>query len=118
LSQAGLSALSQVGSWGPDYEEIEIDWNGLLEEGRKLVPSWIQVPQSQKLQKRPTYKRDQATEVISDLWPQGVPNQKDLSNVELCRTVADKIAERRRQQRLKPTNISDDTILRAAGRLR
>jgi hypothetical protein len=29
--------------FAPDYEDIEIDWNGLLVNGRMLVPSWIHV---------------------------------------------------------------------------
>jgi len=39
----GQVKLSQRGLWTADYENIEIDWRGLVLEGRKLVPSWISV---------------------------------------------------------------------------
>jgi hypothetical protein len=115
----GQIQLSQAVLLAADYENIEIDWNGLLEEGRKLLPSWTHVQQYPAIKKGPRPKRDQATQAIKDLWPDGAPNQKDLSDGELCEMVSDKIADRRKQQGLKPiAPLSDDTILRAAGRRR
>jgi hypothetical protein len=57
---------------------------------------------------RPAFQR--AQRAIAELYPQGVPTQTDLPNPILCRRVGDHL----RSQGLP--NVSDDTILRAAGR--
>ena len=101
-----------------DYEDIEIEVNGLIAHGRKLIPSWICVAELPTTRKGSSHKRDRAAQAIKDLWPQGPPDPKDLPNVELCKMVSEKIAEDNRQQNRRQVAISDDTILRAAGRLR
>jgi hypothetical protein len=58
--------------------------------------------------RRPAHER--ALQVIDELFPQGVPEQADLPNTLLCRRVGDKL------KKLGKLNVSDDTILRAAGR--
>lgn len=40
-----------------NYENIEIDWNGLLVHGRKLIPTWIHVPEP-PTERRSSHKRD------------------------------------------------------------
>ena len=57
---------------------------------------------------RPAFER--AQRVIIDLYPQGVPGQSVVPNSNLCRRVGEKL----RKERLP--DVSDDTILRAAGR--
>jgi hypothetical protein len=41
-----------------DYQDVEIDRNGLVEEGRKLIPSWQEiVPRPTKQKRSPSRKR-------------------------------------------------------------
>lgn len=58
--------------------------------------------------RRPVHER--ALQVLSELFPQGIPEQADLPNTLLCRRVGEKLKE------LGKPDVSDDTILRAAGR--
>lgn len=53
---------------------------------------------------------DLARRIIGELYPDGVPEQSSEPNAALCRRVGDKL------KALKLRNVSDDTILRAAGR--
>jgi Queuosine biosynthesis protein QueC len=53
---------------------------------------------------------DRAQGVIKKLYPDGVPDQAFEPNASLCRQVSVKLKE------AKLPNVSDDTILRAAGR--
>jgi hypothetical protein len=92
---------------------------------RASIEAWLgteppaaQVKPIESRRKGSSHKKDRAAQAIKDLWPQGVPDPKYLPNSELCRTVSNRIAEDDRQQGLRPINISDDTILRAAGRQR
>jgi hypothetical protein len=58
---------------------------------------------------------ERATIAIRELYPAGVPQQHQLRNVELCQQVSAKLqALLTGKQKLSP--VSDDTILRAAGR--
>ena len=54
--------------------------------------------------------RNRAQRVIDELYPSGVPAPASLSNATLCRKVGAKLKETKMQE------VSDDTILRAAGR--
>ncbi len=55
-------------------------------------------------------KLESAQSAVRDLYPQGVPEQAREPNASLCRHVGEKL----KGQGL--LNVSDDTILRAAGR--
>ena len=57
---------------------------------------------------RPT--RERAQQAINELYPNGVPQPAALPNTVLCRRVGEKL----REQGL--VDVSDDTILRVAGR--
>ena len=57
---------------------------------------------------RPALERAQV--VIKELYPDGVPDQASEPNASLCRQVSVKLKE------AKLPNVSDDTVLRAAGR--
>jgi hypothetical protein len=61
-----------------------------------------------KSRSRPARERTQ--QVINELYPNGVPKPAALPNTVLCRRVGEKL----REQGL--VDVSDDTILRAAGR--
>jgi hypothetical protein len=56
--------------------------------------------------------RERASQAIAELYPQGVPTQAALPNASLCRRVGRWVRERG-----LPV-VSEDTILRAAGRRR
>ena len=56
--------------------------------------------------------RERASQAIAELYPQGVPTQDVEPNPLLCRRVGEWLSERRLP------DVSDDTILRAAGRRR
>lgn len=55
-------------------------------------------------------KLERARGIIKDLYPDGVPAQATEPNANLCRRVSAKLKE------AKFPDVSDDTILRAAGR--
>jgi len=57
---------------------------------------------------QPAFER--ARRAIEELYPDGVPEQADVPNAILCRRVGVKLKNEGRP------NVSDDTILRAAGR--
>jgi hypothetical protein len=54
--------------------------------------------------------QERAQGVIKELYPDGVPDQASEPNARLCRRASVKLKEARLP------NVSDDTILRAAGR--
>lgn len=62
----------------------------------------------QTKKRQPT--RERARSVIKELYPRGIPDQATLPNSILCRRIGDKLKEK------GLPNVSDDTILRAAGR--
>jgi hypothetical protein len=57
---------------------------------------------------QPAFER--ARRAIEELYPEGVPGQADVPNAILCRRVGVKLKNK------GLPNVSDDTILRAAGR--
>jgi hypothetical protein len=65
-------------------------------------------PQRPRRKSWPAIER--AQDAIQALYPDGVPNQSTEPNKYLCRKVSEKLEE------LKLPKVSDDTILRAAGR--
>jgi hypothetical protein len=67
-----------------------------------------ETPQRGGRKSQPALER--ARGAIRELYPKGVPDQATEPNVNLCRRVSAKLNE------AKLPNVSDDTILRAAGR--
>jgi hypothetical protein len=67
----------------------------------------LSLPEQSKVRSQPKFKR--ALECITQLYPGDVPSQAHLSNAILCREVGEKLKSDKQP-------ISDDTILRAAGR--
>jgi hypothetical protein len=82
---------------------------------QSLRPGEVQEPKGPS---RPAYKKDRAKQAMRALWPDGVPDQSILGNGPLCKKVAEWIEQDCKQQNVSPITISDDTILRAAGRTR
>jgi hypothetical protein len=67
-----------------------------------------ELKQRRRGKSRPAFERAQG--VIKELYPDGVPDQASEPNASLCRQVSVKL------KGAKLPNVSDDTILRAAGR--
>ena len=65
-------------------------------------------PQQPRVGTRPT--RERASRALQALYPNGVPDQVTLSNAKLFRAVGDWLKDQ------KLEDVSDPTILRAAGR--
>ena len=108
----GQIQLLQDSLWAMDYDNIEMDWNGLVVEGRKLVPSYLVVLDTTdaKSTQRKRLARERAQRATDALYPAGVPDQSTEPNSILCR----KVGEWLKKNKLPGT--SSDTILRAAGR--
>jgi hypothetical protein len=103
----GQIQLLEGGFWARDYDNIEMDWNGLLVEGRKLVPADLVVLDTTdaKSTQRKRLAREPAQRAIDALYPAGVPDQSTEPNSILCRKVG---------EWLKKNNLlscSSDTIL-------
>ena len=67
-------------------------------------------PERQRRQPRGNPARDSAQRAIDALYASGVPDQATISNARLCRAAGEWL------KRNGYTNVSNDTILRAAGR--
>jgi hypothetical protein len=67
---------------------------------------------------RPAYKRERARTALRALWPDRVPDPSVLANGPLCQKVTEWIEKDCKQRNVRIQTISDDTILRAAGRQR
>jgi hypothetical protein len=67
-------------------------------------------PAKQKSRDRSQPAFERARDAIGNIYPNGVPRQAEEPNKNLCRRVSEKL----KQARLP--DVSDDTILRAAGR--
>jgi hypothetical protein len=99
-----------------EWDSIEIEWTGLLDHGRKLVPSWARLPQSPAKKEGSPPKRRRVEEALRALYGLAVPDQKDLSNDELCKAVCEKIERDNKEKGYPKILIGKDTILRAADR--
>ncbi len=104
------SAHSPDGETG--YHRVIDDVLLLREEIVRQWPAIGQVPShdrlSERARRRPALERTQR--IINELYPDGVPDQATEPNSNLCRRVSNKLKEARLHA------VSDDTILRAAGR--
>jgi hypothetical protein len=88
---------------------------------RPLMPDQSVRPreaQEPKTPSRPAYKKVRAQQAIRALWPPNGVVPEILGNGPLCKKVAEWIEEDCKRQNVPQLSISDDTILRAAGRSR
>jgi hypothetical protein len=83
-------------------EEVVQQWPGQAPSPHDHLP--------ERARRRPALER--AQRVINELYPDGVPDLAAVPNSTLCRCVGAKLKE------AKLPDVSDDTILRAAGRRR
>jgi hypothetical protein len=97
----------------PGYHRVIHD---VLLRREEVVQQWPALGQApaphdrlpERARRRPALERTQR--VINELYPDGVPDQPTEPNSNLCRRVSNKLKEARLPA------VSDDTILRAAGR--
>jgi hypothetical protein len=84
----------------------------LINQGSKLCSARSHGEATQRpgatRRSQPAFER--ARHAIDELFPAGVPGQADVPNAILCRRVGVKLKNK------GLPNVSDDTILRAAGR--
>jgi hypothetical protein len=100
-----VPALARVGSRSDPLKT----W--LDKEAKGTTVEWPAVRYSaprRRAKNRPTLER--ARGAIEELYPDGVPSQSAEPNVNLCRRVGEKL------KKSGLPNVSNDTILRAAGR--
>jgi hypothetical protein len=86
---------------GPDVLDIDFE-------------RWLEAKQSPR--KATSRKRALAKQAVNDLWPGGVPKDKDLLNKQIEKEVDNWITAHCKQANLSKLEVSGDTILRAAGR--
>jgi hypothetical protein len=104
------SGFRPSGSW--DLEWIEL----FRDDVTKVLCSTGQREINEQAAKRTATRRitspalERAREAVNELFPQGVPKQAVLPNWKLCLRVHKKIEGK------GLLNVSDDTVLRAAGR--
>ena len=101
--------LNQPGLWNVDWIEV------FSADVTKLCSARCQGEVTQRPSRTGATRRSQpaferARRAIDELFPDGVPGQADVPNAILCRRVGVKL----KNDGLP--NLSDDTILRAAGR--
>jgi hypothetical protein len=91
--------------------------NGIIEFNAEDLHYWLSAAPSTEeapsAKKRSRPQRERAKAVIDTLWPDGVPPQNELRNASLLKRVNNHL-----KKIGSPESISDDTILRAAGRKR
>lgn len=104
------SARSSRGE--PAYHRVITD---VLLRGQKVMRQWPEAgralpadDEQDGQSRRPA--RERARIAIDELYPNGVPNRAAVSNARLCRQVGDRL------KTIGLPDVSDDTILRAAGR--
>jgi hypothetical protein len=101
--------FNQPGRWNVDWIEV------FSADVTKLCSARSQGEATQRPSRRGATRRSQpaferARHAIDELFPDGVPGQADVPNAILCRRVGVKLKNK------GLPNVSDDTILRAAGR--
>jgi hypothetical protein len=97
----------------PGYHRVITDVRLRCEQVIKQWPGngWVSPPQDrlpERAKSRPAF--DRAQRVIGEVYPGGIPDQATLPNASLCQRVGAKLKE------AKLPDVSNDTILRAAGR--
>ena len=113
-----------------EWREREVDYDGPDADGCKMVAmiheddfrQWLtkqqadapSLPRSLVHKRANRSKRELAKLVIADLWPHGIPEL--VTNPELCKQVQERLPGYCKENNLPRRQISDDTILRAAGR--
>jgi hypothetical protein len=60
------AALSPISLFAADYENVEIDWKGLVAQGRELLPQWIQVAEPRTRRKGSRYKSRRVPRVVAE----------------------------------------------------
>jgi hypothetical protein len=102
-SPAGYWDLEWIKLFGPDVTNV-------LCPARKVSETVHPAPSQKKATSRSRPALERATRMIQKLYLRGIPEQASEPNARLCRRVGEEL----KKEGLPP--VSDDTILRAAGR--
>jgi hypothetical protein len=104
---------ARSGNGEPGYHRVITDV--LLRRG-EVVQKWPAIGRIyRELNERPNRRlpsRERALNALNELYPDGIPDQAAKPNALLCRGVGEKL------RAANLPGVSDDTILRAAGRRR
>ncbi len=104
-------AVKLPGLWYLEWIELfRSDVTNVLCSSGKAGGSVRHVSREAKVRGKSAPAFDRAEAVIKEMYPHGVPDQATEPNKKLCRRVVAKLKEKRLP------NVSNDTILRAAGR--
>jgi hypothetical protein len=104
-------AVKLPGLWKLEWIEVfRSDVTDVLCSSETAGDSVRRVSRKANVKRKSQPAFDRAEAVIKELYPQGVPDQATEPNKKLCRRVVAKLKEKRLP------NVSNDTILRAAGR--
>jgi hypothetical protein len=110
LFEAGTDIYTHPGEQGGYGHGV----NGIIEFNAEDLHYWLSAAPSTKAarstKKRARPPREAAKAVIDGLWPDGVPEQYELRNALLITRVKEQLKSNGSPE------ISEDTILRAAGR--
>jgi hypothetical protein len=109
LIECGMISQDELLSWLDSISEPK-----LKKASPAAIRDVITAPKQNK--RRTRNKRDRAMQAIKAIWPNGLPNQTELPNDILCKRVSEWLKADCRKQNISFVEISDDTILRAAGR--
>jgi hypothetical protein len=94
------------------------DWVGRADDLKGWLDRYApQAPPPKQKKRRTRYKQNRAERALKALFPDGPPDQTELSNDILCQRVTDWLKTDCKEQSIPwIDNISRKTILRAAGR--
>src|SRR6476646_1953592 len=109
-------------SWGKAQKDLldacangELKWRNSAEGGPDVLDAdlrrWLQQPIAKS---RASPKLDLAKRAVEELWPEGAP--KGLSRKQIAKLMGDWLTNHCNQNGLPKPYISNDTMLRAAGR--
>ena len=93
---------------GPDDPNPESGSGDQVGGAVDIIATLRKLLRQRRAKSRPAL--DRAREAVNRLYPTGVPDQATEPNAKLCRRIAEKLKE------AGLSGVSDDTILRAAGR--
>jgi hypothetical protein len=98
------------GFWLLDWIELSrADVSNAFGTGKQADPARLTRGVRERTKKRSPAK-ERGLSIIGELYPVGIPDQAILPNALLCRQVGNKLKEK------KLPIVSNDTVLRAAGR--
>jgi hypothetical protein len=116
LGKAGISADGKAVTHRTTSANVSrISKDDLLDWLGRHHPDKV-APKLEPVKPRAQIKRSRVQTALKELWKNEPPEQSVLPNSLLCKTVQDWLKHDSKNQGVPALGISDDTILRAAGR--